>query len=514
MLSILLFDPKLATFGDNARYLILGKSLAEGKGYRDLYLPDSPVHTQFPPGFPVMLAAITLVSGGVNVLAAKLFVLLTGIGAMFFIYRLCELTFRKRAWPVMVLFASVPALVENNHWVLSEMPFLLVTVAALYCLVLADQRPGATAARLRIGACGLAVAASLIRTAGVAVVLGVLLFFLVHRRYRELVLLVLLFAAATVSWQLHNTQAGHTQPYFEQLLAKHPYFMEQGRAGIYDWALRVWQNLRDYAATVIPRMFFPTRAETWYEVISGIVLSLLAAIGFARSFRKTDSAAPVKQLAPVRHFGALQSCAVFAAPLLLCWPNIWVSERFLLPFLPLVGIFLFSGVDWLGAKLGWRRFAPAFVGVLVLANTIQMTSLARKALSDNIGYLRGDRHSGYDVDWRRYFQSIEWIRTHTPEDAVVLARKPEFVYLLSGRRSFCYPITEDRAQIMSAILRSQYVLVDNFHWTDLTANLVGPVLTDNPNLWKVVFTTPPPEFYVLSVNPGVQTGNQATTADH
>ena len=241
------------------------------------------------------------------------------------------------------------------------------------------------------------------------------------------------------------------------------------------------------------------------------------AIGFARSLRKPASTTPARQLvtaSPVRQFGALQCCAVFAAPLLLCWPNIWVSERFLLPFLPLVVIFLFSGVDWLGAKLGWRRFAPAFVGVLVLANAVQMTSLARKAVSDNIGYLRGDRYSGYPIDWRRYFQSIEWIKAHTPEDAVVLARKPEFVYLLSGRRSFCYPMTQDRAQIMSAVLRSGYVLVDNFQWTDLTASLVGPVLSANPDLWKVAFTTPPPEFYVLSVNPEAPTGNQPTSADH
>ena len=524
--SVLLFDPKPATFGDNAIYMILGKSLAAGTGYRNIYLPDAPVHTQYPPGFPLMLAGVTLLCGGINVLASKLLVVLTGIGAMFFIYRLCELTFRKRAWPVMVLFASLPTLVENNHWVLSEIPFLLVTMAALFCLVLADQRPTrAVAARLRMGACGLAVAACFIRTAGVAVVLGVLLFFLVRHRYRDLVLLLLLFAATTIPWQLHNTRASHAQPYFEQLLAKNPYFPEQGRAGIADWVTRVWLNLRDYVARAIPRMLFPTREDSWYEAIAGIILSLPMALGFFLSFRKSAPAAPAQKLAgtapawqlasaaPVRQFGALQSCAVFAAPLLLCWPHVWASERFLLPFLPLVVVFLFYGVDWLGAKLGWRRFAPAFIGALVLANTVHMASLARKAVSDNLGYLRGDRYSGYEIDWRRYFEAIDWIK-ETPADAVVLARKPEFVYLLSGRRSFCYPFSDDHAEVKSAILRSQYVLVDNFRWTDLTVRVVGPVLSDNPDLWELAFTTSPPESYVLRVKPGVQPANQPASADH
>jgi hypothetical protein len=499
VLSVLLFDPKPATFGDNALYLILGKSLAEGTGYRDLYLPDAPAHTQYPPGFPLILAAITLVSGGVNVLAAKIFVVLTGIGAMFFIYRLCELTFREKAWPVMVLFASVPALVENNHWVLSEMPFLFVSMAALYCLVLADLRPRATAARLQVGACGLAVAACYIRTVGLVVILGMVLLFLVRRQYRSLIFLLLLFAAANVPWQIHNMRTGHAQPYVEQLLAKHPYFLEQGRAGIADWALRVWQNLRDYVARGIPRMLFPVGKDSWFEALSGIILFLLAAIGFGRGFRK---------------LGALASCALFAGPVLVCWPSVWSSERFLLPFLPLVVIFLFSGVDWLSAKLGWRRFAPAFVGVLVLANTVQMTSLARKAVSDNLGYLRGDRYSGYPIDWRRYFETIEWIKAHTPEDAVVMARKPEFVYLLAGRRSFCYPFTMDQAEVRTALMRSQYVLADNFQWTETTPTLLGPVLQDNPDLWELVFTTPPPEFYVLRINPGAQAGSQPRSGDH
>jgi hypothetical protein len=264
-------------------------------------------------------------------------------------------------------------------------------------------------------------------------------------------------------------------------------------------------------------MLFLTRVNSRYEAFSGIILSLLAALGFLLSFRKPAPSAPAWRV------GALQSCALFAAPILLCWPDLWANERLLLPFLPLVVIFLFSAVDWFGARLGWRWFAPAFVGVLVLANAVQMTSLARKAVSDNLGYLRGDRYSGYAIDWRRYFESIEWIKAHTPVTAVVMARKPEFVYLLSGRRSFCYPFSNDSSEVKSAVLRSQYVLLDKFMWTGTTAQFLGPVLKANLDLWEVDFATPPPEFYVLSINPTVQAGtvgqgparpSRPTSADH
>jgi hypothetical protein len=497
VLSIVLFDPKLATFGDNAHYLILGKSLAAGKGYRDLNLPDAPVQTQYPPGFPLMLAGITLLFGGVNVLAAKLFVLLTGVGAMFFIYRLCVLLFRDEAWPVMLVFAALPALVENNHWILTEIPFLLVLMAALYCLAVADQRAGTTAAWLRIGASGLAVAACFIRTAGIVLVLGMVLNFAVRRQYRDLVVLVLLWAATIIPWQILNTRAGHGQPYFEQLLAKHPYFLERGRATLGDWGLRVWQNLRDYVSKGIPRLVFPVGRGSWFETLTGIILFLLAAIGFVRGLGQLAGRAPARQFAPIA------ACALFAGPLLLGWPSIWSSERFLLPFLPLVIIFLFHGLQWLSAKLKARALVPVFVTALVIANAVQVYSLAGKALRENIGYLQGDRYSGYPIDWRRYFETIEWISTNTPEDAVVLARKPEFVYVLSGRRSYCYPMTTDGGPLMAALLGSTHVLIDNFQWTDVTAGLLGPVLKDNPDLWELAFTTPHPEFYVLRIKPGV-----------
>ena len=49
--------------GDNAHYLLLAKALAEGKGYRDIFRPDAPPHTLYPPLFPLMLAGVIALRG-------------------------------------------------------------------------------------------------------------------------------------------------------------------------------------------------------------------------------------------------------------------------------------------------------------------------------------------------------------------------------------------------------------------------------------------------------------------
>ena len=64
ILATLLFDPKPFVGGDNAGYLILAESLETGQGYRDIYLPDAPLHAKYPPFYPVLLVITGFFGGG------------------------------------------------------------------------------------------------------------------------------------------------------------------------------------------------------------------------------------------------------------------------------------------------------------------------------------------------------------------------------------------------------------------------------------------------------------------
>ena len=49
-------------FQDDGIYVILGKALATGEGYRYLNLPGAPYATHYPPGYPLFLALLWRVS--------------------------------------------------------------------------------------------------------------------------------------------------------------------------------------------------------------------------------------------------------------------------------------------------------------------------------------------------------------------------------------------------------------------------------------------------------------------
>ena len=66
VLSILVFDPRLHLGGDNAHYISLARSILSGKGYKAIYSPGEPPHTQYPFGYPVLLAMTMTISMSVK----------------------------------------------------------------------------------------------------------------------------------------------------------------------------------------------------------------------------------------------------------------------------------------------------------------------------------------------------------------------------------------------------------------------------------------------------------------
>ena len=48
----------VGVFYDDGIYLVLAKALATGEGYRYLNIPGTPAATHYPPGYPIVLAAL------------------------------------------------------------------------------------------------------------------------------------------------------------------------------------------------------------------------------------------------------------------------------------------------------------------------------------------------------------------------------------------------------------------------------------------------------------------------
>ncbi len=474
-----MFDPKPFTGGDNAVYVLLAESIAHGKGYKDLYLPDEQPHSQYPFGFPLLLTPFVLIFG-INITLLKFVVLLSGLGALYFMIKICETLFKGKIYFLIASYTSIPIMITYNHWILTEMPFICLSLASIYLLIKAET--GKQYFYYLAFLCS--IYAVFIRTAGIALIVGIIVWLLLHKRYKQVVIIIILFLLVFIPWQMRNTGIERGGGYVEQLLARNPYQMELGRINILDFMRRIADNFLYYAFRVLPSILLPVMQSEILLTIVGAIFTILTFIGFITRINRRS---------------VFETYFVFAIMVLLAWPYVWASDRFLLPVLPIFVIYIYSGVLWIRDKTNFRHLIPAFAGVIIAFNIIVIVPLVRQTVKNNAAYLKGDRYAGYGLDWRRYFEIVEWTRKHIPSGNVIMARKPEFVYLLSGHKSIIYPFTTDHAPIRDAIEKCDYIILDNFFWTATSAFYLFPVIEETPEKYTILKKTGSPEFYLLKI---------------
>src|SRR5262249_40736112 len=128
-------------FHDDGVYVILGKALATGRGYRFLHLPGAPPATHYPPAYPLVLAMLWKIAPRFpENIQTFLFAnaLLLGIAA----FGVDRYSRRALGWPPFAAFAaaivatlSTPLLMLSSL-VLSEPMF----AATLFPVLIAAER--------------------------------------------------------------------------------------------------------------------------------------------------------------------------------------------------------------------------------------------------------------------------------------------------------------------------------------------------------------------------------------
>ncbi len=467
VLSVVLFDPKLHTGGDNVRYLILTESLSRFKGFLDLHLPGTPPHTQYPFGFPLLLVPLFWIFGK-NVVILKLVPFFCGIGALwFFIQLMRRLLVKEWLYPALA-FIFTPILIEYNHWLFSEMPFLFFSLGSLYFLTRYRER-----ALFFILGSLFAVYAYFIRTAGITLILGIAVSLLYRRDWKKLLLFAVIFLVPFGLWQYRNSRIPQEWSYFQQLVAKDPYNREAGIINFYDFITRIRENLSLYLFNIVGSAFFPVISMQFVQGLIGLIFLVCFIAGFIIRRRILDF---------------IDFYIVFALALLLAWPRVWSGDRFLLPIMPILLFYLSFSLARLFDQLKLRFGLQAVIALFILINLFKI-----------IPSLGAGFSSKYPIDYQRYFEVCKWVRENTPTGSSIVARKPEFVYFFSNRKSFLYTFSYDEDRVLKDILNADYVLLDNFMWTATTQKYLLPVVRRNVALFTVEYQTPPPEFYLLRV---------------
>lgn len=443
--------------GDDIIYFLLGRALATGQGYVDLYLPGHPPHTKYPFLWPLAQAPFHLLLKN-PFPALHLLAILLNVSAAVLLGFWAERRAGSRGLGLLLalVFGTIPRVWSQSADLLSEPLFMFLGAAAL---LLSDLEPDERVEPVRFFALSLTVVgAYFTRTAGIALFGAVFLGLwrsrarvqLGRRDWPAVVPLALLFLLGVLAWALRNhVQAGETSAYLDQFLQKDPYNAEVGLAGISDLAGRMKNNSIYYFQFFL-NCFDPgwrtQFSTTVRDLLTGVLLLGVAA-GVVRDFRSAGLTG-----------GAL---LIGLLGMILVW--YFQEDRFLIPLLPLSAFFFVRGLIWPIAA--WRggtwagRVALAAGSAILLVQVVQLRPLALDRLVDRwapqkaVDLEGGGRWEAPVVNWARYDhlwwgQAPELMRDRTeffiinrlaanlvPPEAVIMSRQPMYTYYLSGRES-------------------------------------------------------------------------------
>jgi len=407
-------------FEDDGIYVILGKALAGGEGYRYLNLPGAPFATHYPPGYPLFLALLWKISPqfpqnvAVFTFANAGFLALAAFGTFRFGRDRLRLSTLGAATVAVAGTVSVPALIFGV-FVLSEPMFMAALIFLLiYAERVADEADWRSA--LFVGLAGGALA--MIRTTGMFVVPAFALVLLTRRKFGPAACAVVGGAVFLVPW--HVWVAAHGSEIAPVLLGKYgPYdawlgnaMREHGLPFVWDVIVR---NMRALYGMVWV-MF--TGSETSPSVLrppAAIVATTLVAIGAWRLARR----------APV----TIWFLAAYMA-LVVVWP--FEPTRFVWALLPLFCAMLALGIGFVAGRrpvavsLRVARYAAlAACAVLVVGFAWYNVNGVRQKWVDSVPRAIAGRATPV----------VEWVRRSTRPTDIIATEDDPLIYLYTGRRA-------------------------------------------------------------------------------
>src|SRR5438128_1650139 len=463
VIALLLWAPRLSgpinLRWDASTYYLLGTALAEGKGYRLLNEPGEIEAVQYPPLLPLIVAAHQRVLGTSDyfkvgsALRLTYFVLST-----LFLLAAYALARRLLSPLYALLVAAITALsylsfLELSDVLYAEIPFALVTIGFLLCHQRSGQPFFAAVSAL------LGIAAYLLRTAGLALLLAWIAESLIRRRFRQAAVRATISALPVLLWQVHiwrvtaSNEYHHPAYHYQRADYQYanvtygknsrlvdPFRPELGHARFRDLGGRLVRNIASVPgavgrSAVVPQGFVPYLLSQLQQSLH-VRLSSKSRKLLLDAFSPCMFAAGLLALAGWilvatgrQWFLALYFAFTVAMIVITPFQNqFW---RYLAPVTPLTLIFLFVALiairNWLRC-LRWGRIASVLVvtvppvGVL-LVQVVLATHLFQimhpVRYYDAAGRELVFKLIEYGSEWQALDPAFEWIRRNGAADAVI-----------------------------------------------------------------------------------------------
>jgi len=508
-----LLNEHLVPAGDNSTYLVLAQSLATGRGYRMVSDPRAPQMGLYPPGYPLMLAGVMLVTNTTAnvveaILPSKILSVVLYSATVSLVYLLLLPRSRLLAALTALTTAVNPAILHFATEVGTELPYLLLSLACLW----AYERYARRDSWRQLGVTALLIVlAFYVRSIALAIAGALVLHLLLRRRWGHAAMLVLAVGALALPWFVRGaslpdtgTSVGLGRGYFDLYFASDPY--GTAPAGLAEWSARLLQNVMSYSVDIWPITVFPHSSRIVSLLGTGgailvSVFTVLIVYGYLLELKRRS--------ATEWYVGVF---------FLSCVTYMWAQSRLIVPIIPFAIYYLFVAGQHI-----LRRFVFRPVTARPTANSPRPTARERttalilslacglllvsalvvevRRVQSNVWYGWHQPLEVYyspDPEWYHYLQAMEWVKANGDSSSIVMCRKADLMYIVTGQRALEYPYSYDPVQLRGAVMANgvDYLIEDAFSWTGTASLYLRPALSAwlaaEPDSVSVVFETEAP----------------------
>ena len=507
---------------DAGVYYILGTSLAEGRGYRLLSEPGEIQAVQYPPLLPALVAAHQRLAGTSEPSVAGHWLRVTYAG-IFLAYVVAVYLLASRYLPVG--FAFLAALVTLLHvqtsWMsdllFAEIPFALTTVLFLLAASGKGWRRTGIAG-------GIAVAAYLLRSVGIALLAAWMAESLLRRHPRQVALRAVFCILPVFGWQLYisHVQASpeysqsayayqrapyqyYNVSYLENIRYVDPFVPELGVVSAGGLAGRVGSALAKMPSSLGEAVSSRARwSESQIERLNAEVLSFpiplwivqvpLVLLGVLSLVGLVLLAARGEWLIPLYVLGSM--VIVGLTP----WPGQF--ERYLAPLTPLLALAVIVGLLAVRDKLdrGRRRLGTVILTTVLAGMLAQEGFAIYKVYTkqhrpvdylDDTGRRREQRLFFYTQAWRSHDAALDWLRGVVRPDDIIATSTPHWAYLKTGRRAVLPPFEADvrAARRLLEAVPVKYLVVDSLEFVDVSRRYAAPIARAYHREWTLIYSS-------------------------
>lgn len=440
MLAFRVANPNIAgLYHDDGIYLVCSKSLATGQGYRIISLPEQPFQTKYPIVFSLLLTPIWWIAPKFpgNIRWFQAVIVLSGAIFLWLSLRFFQGVFKFEAKLSLLIFALLvlnPALLSASQWILSELPYAAISMAALLyyetrCNRLSRPVPGHRLFALAV----LSAAGYLVKAHGIVLPAAFLACFLFERRWREMLAYLAFVSLFLFPWWLWAGQASKGalySPLTQYYIGYQSTLASSHSLG--HWAIIIGQNAK-YLVNTLDH--FLLALIPLLQTGSRVPIALLVfGLGLALTWRTISRAVAV--------YVFLFLSVVLVLP--------WHPYRHLTPLLPIflatLTLIVLRAKERMAAQHSefltlLKHPLPQLllwlpISVIFISHSIQvLMGLHRRSFSVLPDY--GDFYSR-EASWKGFVETSDWIRQNTGTSENVASPYDPLYFLYTGRRGTRY----------------------------------------------------------------------------